>query len=82
MSKSHFDSMIDYFIAIDKGEIENVVCIGYGIKKHPREPRKRIYTVGEKLYSHVCPLCGIGSAGGISEESYQKWIDYKEYVSG
>ena len=77
MSQSHFDSVVDYLIAIDKGEIKNIICTGFLETSHSKEPRARVYNVGKNFYSHVCPLCGFGSAGGISKESYQKWIDYK-----
>lgn len=77
MSKVCFDSAVDYLIAVDKGEIENIVCTGYGASSHSKEPRERVYNVGKFFVRHVCPLCGAGSAGGISEESYQKWADYK-----
>ena len=73
---THFDSVIDYFIAIKNGDIPNPKCIGYGAHSHPLEPTELNITVTPSFYSHLCPICGFGSGGGISMDDYNKWMDY------
>ena len=63
--------MIDYFIGLKQGTEEPAIC--YGFEPHRHKPIERIVSINKYFYSHVCPLCGFGSGGGISEEDYDRY---------
>jgi len=62
--------LIDHLIAVKQGKEKPEVC--NGIHPYTHAPTKRDITFGDKVYSYCCPLCGFGSAGGLSIQDREK----------
>ena len=75
MSSNTSYSTVDFLIKVDKGEIDTPVCSGYPFPGS-HTPTKYEIRVGKYWWSHCCPICGFGSAGGLLEVEFEKWESY------
>ena len=57
----------EYLRDIILGKLEPLRCSGYPIQKSHQVVDYKL-TIGERIYSYCCPICGFGQGGSLSEQ--------------